>query len=165
MHPHWRLSHARGYLALGQTDAAAAELAALPPDHRDGDEAIALRAAVLQAQERWTELTTVTADLVQRQPGEVGWWVMHAYATRRAGSLNEAEAILRDAELRHPHDAIIHFNLGCYACLRGDVDQARTRVAQAILIDKSFARHANDDPDLAALRAAESGTKKRRQPG
>jgi Flp pilus assembly protein TadD len=154
MHPHWRLSHARGYLALGRHDEAAAELAALPPPWRDGDEALSLHAALLQAQERWIELSSITADLVQRQPGEVGWWVMHAYATRRAGSLDEAEAILREAELRHPHDAIIHFNLGCYACLRGDVEQARVRVAQAILIDKSFARHAADDPDLSALREA-----------
>lgn len=157
MHPHWRLSHARGYIALGRLDDAAAELATLSPELQDGEEALTLRAALLQAQERWTELTVITSELRQRKPGDAGWWVMHAYATRRAGSLVEAEAILRDAELHHPRDATIQFNLGCYACLRGDLSLARDRVARAIALDKTFAEHAADDPDLAALREAKAG--------
>jgi Flp pilus assembly protein TadD len=156
MHPHWRLSHARGYIALGRLDDAAAELAALAPEWQDGEESLTLRAALLQAQERWTELSVVTSELRQRKPGDAGWWVMHAYATRRAGSLAEAEAILRDAELRHPQDATIQFNLGCYACLRGDLPLARQRIARAIALDKAFAEHAAADPDLNALRAAEA---------
>jgi Flp pilus assembly protein TadD len=78
---------------------------------------------------------------------------MWAYATRRAETVAEAEAILRDAEQRHPRDPTIKFNLGCYACLRGDLTLARTYVERAIELDRSFIAIATDDEDLIALRA------------
>jgi predicted Zn-dependent protease len=153
MHTRWRLSHVRGYLELGLIDEAAEELASLPPSERDRPHALALRAAILQEQQRWPELATVSAELVRQQPSEAGWWIAHAYAVRRSESLQEAEAILREAERKHPNDATIQFNLGCYACQRGDLRAARDRVTRAIALDDSFREAAGTDPDLAPLRA------------
>ena len=79
-------------------------------------------------------------------------FVSLAYATRRSESLREAEAILRQAEQRHPEDATIQFNLGCYACQRGDLSTARERVVRAISLDQAFRSAASTDPDLAPLR-------------
>ena len=153
MYSRWRLSHAQGYLSLGLVDDAAAELAALSPAEQDQPLALSLRATVFQAQERWAEMQSVTADLVRAQPAEAGWWIMWAYATRRAESVGEAEAILRDGERRHPRDATIQFNLGCYASVRGDLTLARRYVERAIALDRAFAALAESDEDLAALRA------------
>jgi len=155
MHARWRLSHARGFLELGLIDDAAAELAQLPLEEQDRPIALALRAAVLQEQERWPELALIARELVRQQPDESGWWIALAYATRRSESLREAEAILRQAEQRHPEDATIQFNLGCYACQRGDLHTARERVVRAISLDQAFRNAASTDPDLAPLR--ESG--------
>jgi tetratricopeptide (TPR) repeat protein len=149
----WRLSHARGYLGLGLLEEAAAELAALPAHEADSLEALALRALVLQAQQQWLLLQPVAAALVGRQPEEAGWWITWAYATRRVDSLASAEAILRDAEIRHPEEPAIQFNLGCYACQRGDFAEARRRVDRAIALDASFRLQAATDDDLAPLRA------------
>jgi hypothetical protein len=85
-------------------------------------------------------------------------WVTWAYATRRCESLDAAEKILLAAEAQHPAEATIQFNLGCYACQRGDLATARRRVDRAISLDAKFTAAAATDPDLAPLRAHESAT-------
>ncbi len=153
MFPHWRLSHARGYLLLGLIDEAADELSQLPEDWLDKDETLALRAAILQEQHDWLQLQALASDLARRMPAAAEWWIMWAYATRRAESLSAAQAILREAELQHPTEATIPFNLACYACQLGDLGSARLLLARAIALDPSFATSALNDPDLEPLRA------------
>jgi predicted Zn-dependent protease len=154
MFPHWRISHARGLLTLERPDEAAAELALLPEAFQSTPEVLALRGAVLQAQERWAEMESVLADLVAAQPREAGWWIMWGYATRRANSVAAAQTVLREAELRHPRDATIQFNLGCYACQLDQLAEAATRIRRAVKLDESFATLVETDEDLAALRAS-----------
>ena len=153
MTPRWLLSHARGYLELGMVEEAAAELAQLPSERHDDLEVLALRVLVLREQSRWLELSHAANELIRRQPELADWWITAAYATRRAVSLHEAEAILREAELLHPKEPTIQFNLGCYACQRGDLPEARRRVDAAIALDEHFRAAAAADPDLAPLRA------------
>lgn len=151
MQPKWRLSHARGYLELGMVAAASAELRRLSPDERSTPEALLVRAAVLQEQKRWGSLRLVARTLVRQQPGEPGHWITWAYASRRSQSLEAAERILEEAVQLHPKEPTIHFNLGCYAALRGDLETARSRVDQAIEIDSSFKELARTDDDLIPL--------------
>ena len=96
----------------------------------------------------------VAGQLVRLQPEEAGWWTLWAYAARRADSLAVAEKILREAEIAHPSDATIQFNLGCYACQRGDLAEARVHVNRAIALDERFRETATTDSDLAPLREA-----------
>ncbi|MBI5770081.1 MAG: hypothetical protein HZA93_20060 [Verrucomicrobia bacterium] len=152
--PKWRLSHAQGYLGLGMVAEAAAELEQLPASERDALEVLALRVAVLQEQRAWPALAAAAGEFVRRAPDEAAAWVTWAYGTRRADSLAAAENILREAEQRHPREPTIQFNLGCYACQRGDLAEARRRVDRAIALDPKFAEAAATDPDLAPLRAA-----------
>ncbi|HTX64655.1 MAG TPA: hypothetical protein VMD31_02715 [Opitutaceae bacterium] len=154
--PKWRLSHARGYLGLGMVAEAAAELERLPAAAAQETEALGLRALILQEREQWPALVETARQLVRRQPGEAGWWIAWAYATRRSHSLAAAEAILLEAERTHPAEATVQFNLGCYACLRGDLPEARRRVDRAIALDQTFRAAAATDPDLASLRRPES---------
>jgi len=154
MNSRWLLSHARGYLELDMLEEAAAELALLPPAELDHDEVLALRLILLREQSRWPEVCVIAAELVRRRPGNAEFWITHAYGARRARSLAAAEAILREAVLAHPRDPTIQFNLGCYACQRGDLAEARARVAAAIAIEPEFRAAAATDPDLAPLRAA-----------
>jgi len=56
-----------------------------------------------------------------------------------------------DAEVKHPQDANIQFNLGCYACQLGDLKEAKSRVAAAISLDPRFRLAALDDEDLKPL--------------
>ncbi len=158
MLPQRRLSHAQGYLALGMIAEAEAELAQIPSPFADSTAVIAVRLAVRHEQSDWPAVRDLAADLVKRGRDDAGVWVTWAYAARRADTLAAAEAILLEAEKRYTREAIIHFNLGCYACVRGELKLARRRVAQAIALDKAFAKLAVTDPDLTALRAEPPAT-------
>lgn len=147
-------SHVRGYLELGLVREAEAELERLPPAATETLEALTLRVMVFQAKSDWPQLAAAAGELARRQPNDASSWITWAYATRRATSLAAAEQILLRAEVHHPNEPTIQFNLGCYACQRGDLIVARRRVDRAIAIDPHFGRAAQTDPDLAPLRAA-----------
>ena len=151
--PARRVSFAEGYFALGMHREAAAELAQVPPPLALQLEVLQLHAAVLQELRRWKALLPVAEQLVRQAPGDAAGWITWAYAARRGDSLAAAEDILRRGEERHPAEATIQFNLGCYACVRGDLTEAKRRVQRAIALDPAFAKAAGNDPDLKALRA------------
>ncbi|MFT3784120.1 MAG: hypothetical protein QM790_19100 [Nibricoccus sp.] len=148
----WMLSHTRGYLELGMVDAAAAELERVPKEHANNFEVRVLQALIFQERKDWTALTPLAAGLTRDQPQDAGWWIMWAYATRRADSLAAAEKILLEAESNHPTDAMIKFNLGCYACQLGDLPRAQAYVDKAIALDERFREAAAKDSDLEPLR-------------
>ncbi|MDP3069804.1 MAG: hypothetical protein Q8N18_05915 [Opitutaceae bacterium] len=150
-----RLSHAQGYLGLGMVAEAAAELERIPAPERDALEVLALRVAVRQEQGDWPALAVLAGEFARRAPTETSAWVTWAYATRRSQTLAAAEKILLEAEPLHPSEPTIQFNLGCYACQRGDLAEARRRVDRAIALDPNFRALAGTDPDLAPLRALE----------
>lgn len=151
----WRLAHTRGYLELGLVKEAAAELDQVAPEDAEHPDVLGLRACILQEQKDWPALEIVARRMAGVMPQEVSWWITWAYAARRARTLATADAILREAERLHPGEAIIQFNLGCYACQRGDLIEAKGRVARAIQLDAHFRECAVSDPDLAPLRDAQ----------
>jgi Tfp pilus assembly protein PilF len=152
----WLLSHTRGYLELGMVEEAAAELEHIPPSAAQDFDVRVLRALVLQEKKQWSALVPLAASLAGEKPDDPGWWIMWAYAVRRAESLAAAEKILLQAKANHPKEATIQFNLGCYACQRGDLVRARAYVDCAIALDKHFCEAAANDPDLAPLREYEA---------
>lgn len=154
MTPKRRLSYIQGYLELGMVAEAAAEFGRMAAPENTTNEAVALRLAILQEQRNWPVLRDAAAEFVRRAPEEAAAWVTWAYAARRAESLLVAEKILLEAEGVHPVEPTIQFNLGCYACQRGDLATARRRVDRAIALEPRFADAAKTDPDLAPLRAA-----------
>lgn len=159
--PERRVSFAQGYFALGLHRHAAAELALVPAPLGLTREVLLLHAAALQALRRWPRLLLVAEALATRYPEDASGWIMWAYAARRTQSLAAAERILLRGEERHPREATIQFNLGCYACVRGDLAAARERVNRAIALDQTFAQAARTDRDLRALRKAEKPARPR----
>jgi len=154
LNPRWHLSHARGYLELGMLDDAAVELSALPAALAESEEALGLRVTLHQERKEWPAMQSVSGKLTRLRPDSAGAWIMWAYATRRADSLESAERILAQARGHHPKEPTVLFNLGCYACQRGDLALARELVEAAIALDAAFARLAATDTDLDPLRAA-----------
>lgn len=155
------LSYARGYLELGMLAEAELELTRIRPPHDRTPDCMSLRLMLLQEKQDWQTLAVFAAECAQHMPDDPGVWVTWAYAARRAHSLIQAERILLEAETHHPSEPTIQFNLGCYACLRGDLADAKRRVDRAITLDPKFGPAAATDPDLAALRAV-SGEEQRK---
>ncbi len=164
MHVKRHLSYAQGYLGLGMVAEASAELDRIGPPDRESVEVLGLRMAILHELKNWTALSALAGDFVRRSPAEASGWITWAYATRRSDSLEAAERILLEAEQQHPTEPTVQFNLGCYACLRGDLATARRRVDRAIELDPKFRDAAATDPDLAALRAAKPKSRRKETP-
>lgn len=59
--------------------------------------------------------------------------------------------IALEAEVNHPQDAQIQFNLGCYFCQLGNLEEAKSRVAVAISLDQQYQLIALDDDDLKPI--------------
>ncbi|MFM8334208.1 MAG: hypothetical protein ACKODK_01470 [Opitutaceae bacterium] len=155
MLPQRRLMHVRGYLGLGLLADAERELV-LAEEGGVGAAAVEeLRIALLHEKQDWGTLRALTRSVIARGDADAGVWISRAYATRRADSLAAAEAVLLEAEKHFPEEPTIQFNLGCYACQRGDLVAARKRVDRAIALEPRFREAAATDPDLAPLRAAD----------
>lgn len=151
----WSLSHVRGYLELGMIEAAAAEFSKIDIGVHGESEVLKVSLCLFHEQENWHATRRVAAQLCQREPSIPAWWITFAYATRRAESLEAAEAILLAAVKLHPSEATIQFNLGCYACQRGDLAKAKAYVGRAIALDAQFLATAKTDPDLKALQGTD----------
>jgi Flp pilus assembly protein TadD len=146
-----QLREAHGYIELGMIDDAANVLEEIAPELKCHPEVMAMRVLLYRKAQNWPLLEVVAGHLTKVQPKEVTWWVDWAFATRRATSVEEAEKILLKAIELHPQEAILHFNLGCYACQLGRIDEAKNRIAQAVRLDRQFQSAALDDPDLEPM--------------
>ncbi|TVR47633.1 MAG: hypothetical protein EA425_15460 [Puniceicoccaceae bacterium] len=150
----WHLRHAEGWLMLGRCREAREVLDAIPSSLAVRPEVAMLRLQLHQEEKDWPAAAVLAEAGARREPGRVDWWVAWAYAVRRSRSLPEARDILLEAEIRHGGEAIIQFNLGCYACQLGDAGEARRRVEAAIALQSDYRSLARNDPDLEPLRAS-----------
>ncbi|MGV3531740.1 MAG: TPR end-of-group domain-containing protein [Chthoniobacteraceae bacterium] len=93
----------------------------------------------------------LTSKLAKNDPDEAQRAVSWAFATRRADSVEAAKRILLHALERHPAEAILHFNLACYAYQLGDMEGAKERLAEAFKTDPDWRMLALEDEDLRPL--------------
>ena len=145
------LEAALGYLHLGMPQDAHEELDAIPHERKAEPLVLRARAYIYCEMKEWESLRDVAAFLVSILPEDSQHWIWLGYAARRCDSINEAERILLDAIAHHPGEAILHFNLACYAAQTVRVPLARQRLAEAIRLDPTITKMAVDDPDLQPL--------------
>ena len=148
----WQLSHTKGYIALGMYEDAECELLGVSSEKRDSPEVLDLGMDLYMQTKDWEKVYDTALRSTKVQPEDPGGWISCAYATRRTKCITDAQSILLEAENRHPEEPTIKFNLGCYACQLGELDDAEYYVRKAISIDIVFKKMARDDPDLEQLR-------------
>ena len=107
------LQEASGYMDLGMPVDADEALAALPDGLRSHPVVMSARIGALLAAERWEDARQIAASLTDCMEEHVQHWIWWAYATRRAESVEAAEAILEEALDEHPDVAMLHYNLAC----------------------------------------------------
>ena len=148
-----RLEYASGYLALGMAREAAAELRAIEPADASSTDVLLLWIALFHETKQWSRLATVAKKAARLNPTADQGWISWAYALRELERVEEAQAVLREAEPQLAEScAVLHYNLACYACLLGDKAEARRRLAQAIELDADYRESARTDPDFTAMR-------------
>jgi Flp pilus assembly protein TadD len=142
---------ASGYRELGMFDDAARALEEVDPEDRARIEVLGARVDCYMAAKNWRMAAEVAGHLIEVEPENAGWWINLAYAIRRADSVEKGEALLLRARKLHPHNAIIAFNLACYACVMGRPEEAKAHLEHAIALDAKIRTLALHDEDLKPL--------------
>jgi predicted Zn-dependent protease len=93
----------------------------------------------------------MTERLADFRPNDIQWAISLADATRRANSIRAAKEILLTAEPKFPKEAVIKYNLACYFCQTGDIQNAKNYLKEAFEIDLNWRVAALEDEDLKLL--------------
>jgi lipopolysaccharide biosynthesis regulator YciM len=145
------LQTAEGYLELGMLDHAALELEHLEPEARTRGDVLTIRCRLFMAAQQWEAMRDVARHLVSMNTMNVQHWIWAAWATRRAENISAARVILQKAKAAHPDDPMIDYNLACYSCQLGEIEEARILLKNAIMANEAFKMMALKDPDLEPL--------------
>jgi hypothetical protein len=155
----FHLLAAQGWLELGSHLEANEELEKIAPELRAHPDVLKMRWAVYAAAKNWVACADIGQALVKLEPGESFGWVNRSYALRRAseGGLQAAYDALRPA-VDHLEDVEqVTFNLACYACQLGRIDEGREWLIKSFEAAKRSGRldqvrlNAFDEPDLEPL--------------
>jgi len=149
------LSAALGWLGLGCLDEAKTELDRLNGAHRNHPDVLELRWLICAEEEQWREGLQIARALLHHAPDRSSGWLHQAYALRRVpdGGVREAWKALLPAFDKFPRQAIISFNLSCYACQMKQLDAARVWLKRAVVLGgkNKIKKMALADKDLEVL--------------
>ena len=145
------LTETVGYLELGMLQDAWDALEEIPAEERHLPAVLQVRLEIYCRMEKYEGMATIAEHLTKVIPEDSQNWISLAYAQRRYLDLQTAEKTLLEAQERFPEEATIPFNLACYACQLGGLDEAREELAKAVGMEPAFKKTALEDEDLKAI--------------
>ncbi len=149
------LSATIGWLELGNSAEARKEWRGLGASAVHHPDALEVRWLLCAAERQWEEGLAAARELVVRAPDRPSGWLHQAYALRRVpgGGVEQARDALLPSCDKFPEEATIPYNLACYACLLGNLDEGRQWLKRAMAVDNTdrIKRMAAADPDLELL--------------
>ena len=157
------LSYANGYRELGMYADALRELDALPKEQHTYEPVLQMKLAITMDSQAWVQAQQIAKKLLEHDPTVSGNYVNLAYVTRRADSMEKGKWILLEAVSKFPHEAIIHYNLGCYECKAGDFEEAKSRLLVAFSLDAKYMKIASKDSDLESMKNWLAGLGKKKK--
>jgi tetratricopeptide (TPR) repeat protein len=146
-----QLTEAVGYLELGMLQDAWDVLEEIPAEQRHLPPVLHVRLEIYRRMEKYEGMATIAEHLTKVLPEDSQNWISLAYAQRGYLDLQTAEKTLLEAQKRFPEEATIPFNLACYACKMGRLDEAREKLAKAMEMEPAFKKAALEDEDLKAI--------------
>ena len=149
------LDAAEGWLGLDDWTEANEELEQIGPSQRCHPLVLFVRYEILAKAKRWDEAVEMAHALVALFPGRPEAWICWAYSARQKpeGGLVEAKEILVQAEARFPAEYLISYNLACYDCLLGNLEESRRWLEKAFVLagPKHLRATARDAAELQPL--------------
>ena len=151
----FHLSAAVGWLELGNHLEANEELEKITPQLRVHPDVLMVSWQIYAKGEQWAGAFEIARTLVEQVPDDSFGWIHQAYALRRmpGGGINQAWDALLPAADKFPKEALIPYNLSCYASQMGQLDQAKQWLQRAIDLGDpmQIKLMALSDPDLQPL--------------
>ena len=144
-----------GWLELGNVAEAEAEFARISKELRRHPDVLELEWALHAAKKNWAAGLETAQNLLHVAPDRALAWLHLAYAWRRVegGGLLAAWEALLPAATKFPDEATVAFNLACYACQMGKLEEARVWLRRAMRSGgtEHIRKMALADPDLQPL--------------
>ena len=149
------LSAAEGWLGLGDKNEAERELKQISTGLALHPEVLRVRYHLYEARKDWERAAELARALCEVIPGAAFGWVHLAYALHELKRTSEAYRVLHPMVSRFPKEFVIPYNLACYACKLGEMNEARSWLKKAIALTSAeeIKHMALADPDLEDLRA------------
>jgi tetratricopeptide (TPR) repeat protein len=124
-----------GYAQLGMWGEALHELDLLSYEDREHPTAVALRVEILNRLGRWDESAALAESLVDRRMQHGALYLAAAEAFRETRSPAQARALLLKGEPLLREEWLWWFEMGCFACYLGELEEAKTRFTRAFEMD------------------------------
>lgn len=147
------LSAARGWLELGNIAEAWGELNEILPRWHEHPEVLGLMWELHAADRVWAKALAVSRQMVMRYPKDVSGWIHQSYTLHELRQTEEARDLLVSVAEQFPEISVIPYNLACYECQLGNLEQARRWLGRAEEMKgkSNFKKMALTDPDLQPL--------------
>lgn len=102
---------------------------------------------------QWTDALQVAEQICVMAPESASGWIHRSYCLHELKRTQEAWDMLRPIADKFPQEWLVCYNLACYACQLGNVEEARQWFSRAIEVGNPLEinRLAAEDPDLKLL--------------
>jgi tetratricopeptide (TPR) repeat protein len=144
---------AQGWLELGNHIEANEELENITASLRAHPDVLKVRWEIYAAAKKWKATLDIAAALIQLDPDDPLGWVHRSYALHELKHTAEARDNLLRVVDKFPASATMRYNLACYECQLGRLEQAKEWLKKAFALGdaRKMKLAALDDPDLQPL--------------
>jgi predicted Zn-dependent protease len=146
---------AQGYYELQMYPEALEELDSLPPEAQGEAVVVEMHLVTLMQAKRWEAALEYGMKLCELRPDSTAGFIQLAFCLHELGLTGQAKTWLMSGPAAIREEANYFYNLACYECVLGNVDEARTLLARSIAMEAKYRDYAKTDPDLAVLHAKE----------
>ena len=152
-----RLRAAEGWLDLGNTVEAEAELAAINSEGQGHPDVLHLRWQISRKAKQWKTCFDVARTFADAVPLDPRAWTSLAQTFYYTSQYQEAYDLAVSKITSFPKYWPLYYDAACYACLTGRLPQAKQflQLASAFGDEAEIKALAAADPDLDALRKSE----------
>jgi tetratricopeptide (TPR) repeat protein len=147
------LQAAQGWLGLGDHVEANEELEKIAPELRAHPAVVKLQWEIYAAAKKWEAALFIAVALVQMDPDDPLGWIHQSYCLRELGLTADARRRLMNVVDKFPLSATMRYNLACYECQLGRLEQAKGWLEKAFEVGgaRKIKLMALNEPDLEPL--------------
>lgn len=143
---------AEGYFELGMFEDALAVISSLPEVYRRTPPLLSIAGHCQLALKQWKPALETFRQLTAVAPLNPDGYLHAAFCLHELGRTSEAKETLLSASTILKGTPLFYYNLACYECRLGHLNDAKELLQQAISMESRFQTSWLHDPDLAQLR-------------
>jgi tetratricopeptide (TPR) repeat protein len=147
------LQAAQGWFELGDHLEANEELEQISPQNRAHPGVLEVRWAICAAAKKWQAALDIAATFIQLAPEYPFGWLHRSFALHELNRTAEARDNLLIALDKFPEESVLPYNVACYECRLGRLEQAKQWLGKAFKMGNArrMKLAALEDPDLEPL--------------